>query len=86
MTTGMLGADEGLVTEQDDADLVEMSLSMLRRWQREGTRPRCRVIGRQMPSGWAPRSTPRRQPFGQDQWRAMARQSRGALNDERWRP
>ena len=31
MTTGMLGADEGLVTEKDGADLVEMSLLMPRR-------------------------------------------------------
>jgi hypothetical protein len=31
MTTGTLGDDEGLVTEQDGADLVERSLLMLRR-------------------------------------------------------
>jgi hypothetical protein len=31
MTTGMLGDDKGLVTEQDGADPVEMSLLMLRR-------------------------------------------------------
>jgi hypothetical protein len=32
----MLGDGEGLVTEQDGVDLVEMSLLMLRRWRREG--------------------------------------------------
>jgi hypothetical protein len=31
MTTGMLGDDEGLVTEQDRAELVEISLLMPRR-------------------------------------------------------
>ena len=31
MTTGMLGADEGLLSAQDGADLVEMSLLMPRR-------------------------------------------------------
>ena len=46
MTTGVLGEDEGLLTEQDGADLVEMSLSMLRRWQRNGTGPPCREISR----------------------------------------
>jgi hypothetical protein len=59
----MLGDDEGLVTEQDGADLVEMSLLTLRRWRREGTRAAasadtCPRDGH--------RSTPPRQPFGQD--------------------
>src|SRR4029453_9994748 len=85
MTTRALDDDEGLLTEQDGADLVEMSLLMLRRWRREGTRPPCREIGGQMASGWAPiypsqavvRPRPRR---------VMARQPRGALNGDGWRP
>jgi predicted DNA-binding transcriptional regulator AlpA len=46
MTTGMLADDEGLLTKQDAADLVEMSLSMLRRRHRKGTGPPCREISR----------------------------------------
>jgi excisionase family DNA binding protein len=48
MTTGMLGDDEGLLTEQDVAGMLEVSLSTLRRWQREGTGPPCVEIGRQV--------------------------------------
>jgi excisionase family DNA binding protein len=48
MTTGMLGDDEGLLTEQDVAGVLEVSLSTLRRWQREGTGPPCLAIGRQV--------------------------------------
>ena len=48
MTTGMMGDDEGLLTEQDVAGVLEVSLSMLRRWQREGTGPPCLEIGRQV--------------------------------------
>jgi hypothetical protein len=46
MTAGMLADDEGLLTKQDAADLVEMSLSMLRRRHRKGTGPPCLEISR----------------------------------------
>ena len=46
--TGMMGNDEGLLTEQDVARVLEVSLSTLRRWQREGTGPPCFEIGRQV--------------------------------------
>jgi excisionase family DNA binding protein len=48
MTTAMMGDDEGLMTEQDVAGALEVSLSTLRRWQREGTGPPCLQIGRQV--------------------------------------
>jgi predicted DNA-binding transcriptional regulator AlpA len=48
MTTGMMGDDEGLLTEQDVAGVLEVSLSTLRRWQREGAGPPCLEIGRQV--------------------------------------
>ena len=48
MTTGMMGDDEGLLTEQDVADALEVSLSTLRPWHREGTGPLCLEIGRQV--------------------------------------
>ena len=48
MTTGMMGDDEGLLTGQDVAGLLEVSLSMVQRWQREGTGPPCLEIGRQV--------------------------------------
>jgi predicted DNA-binding transcriptional regulator AlpA len=48
MTTGMMGDDEGLLTEQDVAGALEVSLSTLRRWHREGTGPPCLEIGRQV--------------------------------------
>jgi excisionase family DNA binding protein len=48
MTTGILGDDEGMLTEQDAAALLELSLSTLRRLQREGTGPPCLEIGRQV--------------------------------------
>jgi hypothetical protein len=35
MTTGAMGDDEGLLTEQDAAELLQVPLSTLRRWQRE---------------------------------------------------
>jgi len=35
----MLGEGRGLLIEQDAADVVQMLLSMLRRWQREDTAP-----------------------------------------------
>jgi predicted DNA-binding transcriptional regulator AlpA len=48
MTTGTIGEDEGLLTERDTAGLLEVSLSTLRRWKREGTGPPCLEIGRQV--------------------------------------
>jgi hypothetical protein len=39
LTTGMIGDDEGLLTERDVAGVLEVSLSTLRRWQREGAGP-----------------------------------------------
>jgi hypothetical protein len=35
----MLGDDQGLLIEQDAADVMQMLLSMLRRWQRKDTAP-----------------------------------------------
>jgi hypothetical protein len=35
MTTGMMGDDEGLLTGQDAAGLLEVALLTLRRWHRE---------------------------------------------------
>jgi excisionase family DNA binding protein len=48
MTTRMMGDDEGLLTEQDAAGLLEVSLSTLRRWHQQGTGPPCLEIGRQV--------------------------------------
>ena len=48
MTTGSMGDDEGLLTEQDAAELLQVDLSTLRRWQREGAGPPCLKIGRQV--------------------------------------
>jgi excisionase family DNA binding protein len=48
MTTGAMGDDEGLLTEQDAAQLLQVPLSTLRRWQREGAGPPCLHIGRQV--------------------------------------
>jgi len=48
MTTGAMGDDEGLLTEQDAAELLQVPLSTLRRWQREGKGPPCLKIGRQV--------------------------------------
>ena len=48
MTTGTMDNDEGMLTEQDAAGLLEVSLSTLRRWHREGTGPPCLEIGRQV--------------------------------------
>jgi len=48
MTTGAMGDDEGLLTEQDAAELLQVPLSTLRRWQREGKGPPCLRIGRQV--------------------------------------
>ena len=48
MTTGTLGDDEDLLTEQDAAELLQVPLSTLRQWQREGAGPPCLQIGRQV--------------------------------------
>jgi excisionase family DNA binding protein len=48
MTTGPMGDDEGLLTEQDATEILQVPLSTLRRWQREGTGPPCLEIGRQV--------------------------------------
>jgi excisionase family DNA binding protein len=48
MTTGTMGDDDGLLTEQDAAELLHVQLSTLRRWHREGTGPPCLEIGRQV--------------------------------------
>jgi excisionase family DNA binding protein len=48
MATGPMGDDEGLLTEQDAAELLQVELSTLRRWHREGTGPPCLEIGRQV--------------------------------------
>jgi hypothetical protein len=39
MTTGAMGDDESLLTEQDVAELLPVELSALRRWHREGAGP-----------------------------------------------
>jgi predicted DNA-binding transcriptional regulator AlpA len=48
MTTGAMGDDEGLLTEQDAAELLQVPLSTLQGWQREGAGPPCLHIGRQV--------------------------------------
>jgi predicted DNA-binding transcriptional regulator AlpA len=48
MTTGAMGDDEGLLTEQDAAELLQVPLSALRRRQQEGKGPPCLHIGRQV--------------------------------------
>ena len=48
MTTGAMGDDEGLLTEQDAVQLLQVPLSTLRRWQREGAGPPSLKIGRQV--------------------------------------
>lgn len=46
--TGAMGDDEGLLTEQDAAELLQVPLSTLRGWRREGKGPPCLKIGRQV--------------------------------------
>ena len=48
MTTGTTVITRGLLTEQDAAELLEVSLSTLRRWQRQRTGPPCLELGRQV--------------------------------------
>ena len=47
MTSGLMGDDEGLLTEQEVAVLLEMSVPLVRRLHLEGTGPPCVKIGRQ---------------------------------------
>ena len=54
MTTGTLGDGEDLLTEQDAAELLQVPLSTLRGWQREGKGPPCLKIGRQLRTGAPP--------------------------------
>ena len=48
MTSGPMSDDEGLLTEEEVAALVELSLPELRRLRKEGSGPPCLTIGRQM--------------------------------------
>jgi predicted DNA-binding transcriptional regulator AlpA len=47
MTSGLMGDDEGLLTEQEVAALLQMSVPLVRRLHLEGTGPPCVKIGRQ---------------------------------------
>ena len=47
MTSGLMGDDEGLLTEQEVATLLQMSVPLVRRLHLEGTGPPCVKIGRQ---------------------------------------
>jgi predicted DNA-binding transcriptional regulator AlpA len=48
MTSGPMADDEGLLTEEEVAALLEVSLSTLRRLHLEGAGPPCLEIGRQV--------------------------------------
>jgi predicted DNA-binding transcriptional regulator AlpA len=47
MTSGPMGDDEGLLTEEEVAALLQVSLPTLRRLRLEGSGPPCVEIGRQ---------------------------------------
>ena len=47
MTSGLMGDDEGLLTEQEVAALLQLSVPMVRRLHLEGAGPPCVKIGRQ---------------------------------------
>jgi predicted DNA-binding transcriptional regulator AlpA len=47
MTSGLMGDDEGLLTEEEVAALLQMSVLLVRRLHREGAGPPCVRIGRQ---------------------------------------
>jgi predicted DNA-binding transcriptional regulator AlpA len=47
MTSGLMGDDEGLLTEQEVAALLQMSVPLVRRLNLEGTGPPCVKFGRQ---------------------------------------
>jgi hypothetical protein len=54
MTTEAMGDDEGLLTEQDAAELLQVPLSTLRRWQREGAGPPCLKLAGRCGTGRSP--------------------------------
>jgi excisionase family DNA binding protein len=47
MTSGLMGDDEGLLTEQEVAALLQVSVPVVRRLASEGSGPPCVEIGRQ---------------------------------------
>jgi predicted DNA-binding transcriptional regulator AlpA len=47
MTSGLMGDDEGLLTEEEVAALLQLSVPVVRRLQLEGAGPPCVKIGRQ---------------------------------------
>jgi predicted DNA-binding transcriptional regulator AlpA len=48
MTSGPMGDDEGLLTEDEVAALLQVSVPMVRRLHLEGSGPPCVAIGRQI--------------------------------------
>jgi predicted DNA-binding transcriptional regulator AlpA len=47
MTSGPMGEDEGLLTEEEVAAMLQVTLPTVRRLRLEGSGPPCVVIGRQ---------------------------------------
>jgi predicted DNA-binding transcriptional regulator AlpA len=47
MTSGLMGDDEGLLTEEEVATLLQLPVPVVRRLQLEGAGPPCVKIGRQ---------------------------------------
>ena len=47
MTSGLMGDDEGLLTEEEVAELLQLSVPVVRRLHLEGAGPPCVRIGRQ---------------------------------------
>jgi hypothetical protein len=47
MTSGLMGDDEGLLTEEEVAALLQVSVLVVRRLHLEGAGPPCVQIGRQ---------------------------------------
>jgi predicted DNA-binding transcriptional regulator AlpA len=47
MTSGLMGDDEGLLTEEEVAALLQVSVPLVRRLHLEGAGPPCVKIGRQ---------------------------------------
>jgi predicted DNA-binding transcriptional regulator AlpA len=47
MTSGLMGDDEGLLTEEEGAALLQLSVPVVRRLHLEGAGPPCVKIGRQ---------------------------------------
>ena len=48
MTSGPMGDDEGLLTEEEVAALLQVSLPTVHRLRQEGSGPPCVEVGRQM--------------------------------------